>query len=437
MIKLSKYIIAVKNFESDSVIIYSTLTGSVIKLQFEEYVLLNQNKYNLLDDLLLKKLINFNILVREEIDETKDLLYRFKNFKPNSYEISIAPSANCQFNCDYCGQEHYNKNLEENNNMKIVKRFENQIKNEQFESSKVVWFGGEPLLNLKSILDLSENFIQICKKYDKSYSSTIVTNGLLLKKRNFDFLKSINVNLIQITIDGNEEAHDNRRIMKRMNGKTFHKIYTNVLEIVKDPEFKHNDTKISIRCNIDYRNSEDVWQLLEKLKFDKIHDKVYFYPAPIHSWANEAHLMSLEKEKYSKLEIEIYSKMIIDGFLLDEEFLPIPISNTCMATNPFYELIDANGNIFDCTEMIYVDEMQIYKTSDLDSMPNKDRFFLDWYDKISNKESKSNCLDCKLLPVCGGGCPKHWLDGINACPSYKENIKERILLEYHSQKNTI
>jgi hypothetical protein len=46
------------------------------------------------------------------------------------------------------------------------------------------------------------------------------------------------------------------------------------------------------------------------------------------------------------------------------------------------------------------------------------------------------CSSCRMLPVCGGACPKKWLEGFEPCPSAKRNIKERLLL-YYSQSRTL
>jgi uncharacterized protein len=33
-----------------------------------------------------------------------------------------------------------------------------------------------------------------------------------------------------------------------------------------------------------------------------------------------------------------------------------------------------------------------------------------------------------MLPVCGGSCPKQWLEELNPCPPTKLNIEDRLLL---------
>jgi uncharacterized protein len=39
-----------------------------------------------------------------------------------------------------------------------------------------------------------------------------------------------------------------------------------------------------------------------------------------------------------------------------------------------------------------------------------------------------------MLPVCGGACPKAWLEGHRPCPSAKWNIESRLLLSYAASR---
>jgi radical SAM protein with 4Fe4S-binding SPASM domain len=43
---------------------------------------------------------------------------------------------------------------------------------------------------------------------------------------------------------------------------------------------------------------------------------------------------------------------------------------------------------------------------------------------------KYPCHTCPMLPVCGGSCPKLWLEGQVPCPSAKLNIEQRMLLAW-------
>jgi uncharacterized protein len=48
----------------------------------------------------------------------------------------------------------------------------------------------------------------------------------------------------------------------------------------------------------------------------------------------------------------------------------------------------------------------------------------DWYDRV--EAGRAPCAKCPLLPVCGGACPKLWLEGHTPCPSLRFNWDERL-----------
>ncbi|WP_449399536.1 SPASM domain-containing protein [Chryseobacterium wanjuense] len=59
-------------------------------------------------------------------------------------------------------------------------------------------------------------------------------------------------------------------------------------------------------------------------------------------------------------------------------------------------------------------------------------FAATWESEI--KTGKSYCLTCNFFPVCGGACPKSWMEGNIPCPSFKYNMPERLRLYYDTIK---
>ncbi len=47
----------------------------------------------------------------------------------------------------------------------------------------------------------------------------------------------------------------------------------------------------------------------------------------------------------------------------------------------------------------------------------------DFNDKV--EAGQYDCSSCRMLPVCGGACPKEWLEGHKPCPSAKQNMPDR------------
>lgn len=436
-LKLSHYLITTAIDEV--VIVYSTRTSKTLILKSESLVVLETGNFEMLPPEILNELIAIEVLVPHDEDELVEIIKQNKDAIENDsllYQV-IQPSANCQLGCGYCGQVHTKNQLEKENHDFLVNRLDYKLSiNKKLKKLHIGWFGGEPLMGLQSIRDLSVKFQSLSMKHNVVYSAKMVTNGLALKKELFlELVTKYNISSFEVTLDGTAEFHDNRRFVKSAKGKSFDLIMNNLIDIFNIENYKELDVEISIRCNVDKTNYEGVTPLIELLRKNNLHDKISnFYVAPIHSWGNEAHLVSLEKEEFADKEIE----WLID--LYKNDFSPwiIPQRNkqVCMIVNTNSELIDANGDIFNCTEVSYVPAYKgseyelgnikdISKSQEFENMP-----LSNWNDLILNKDDRFPCPSCKMLPVCGGHCPKSWKEGMVACPTAKFNIEDKLALSY-------
>lgn len=77
----------------------------------------------------------------------------------------------------------------------------------------VTWYGGEPLLEVNRIENLTKAFKEICNKNNVKYQANIVTNGYLLDKKMILRLIDLDITSIQITLDGTKEYHDQTRYL--------------------------------------------------------------------------------------------------------------------------------------------------------------------------------------------------------------------------------
>ena len=111
-----------------------------------------------------------------------------------------------------------------------------------FKSLHVSWFGGEPLLGLKTIKNLSKKFISICFQNGLDYSASITTNGYLLNERIIhQLILDYRVNNFQITIDGDEESHNFQRVLRNGKGS-----YSKILENIKGLQ----NSNLNFYCNL-------------------------------------------------------------------------------------------------------------------------------------------------------------------------------------------
>lgn len=437
--KLSDYLVFSQPIISNKyVLVYSTISTTMILIQLDLYHILINNFFDKIDNASLNELLKNKILVSSSFNELDFIIQENKEAIKNEdllYQV-ISPSANCQLGCGYCGQVHTKKKLTDNLNKKIIERISNNLKIKKYKKLGISWFGAEPLMGLLNIKKLSAELMELAAKNNCGYSAKMITNGLSLKKDIFfDLVENYNVENFEITLDGTEEYHDARRHTK-LKDKTFALIFKNLKDIVNDPRFDQLNCAIRIRCNVDESNYKSAFDLIELLDKERILEKISFYTAPIHSWGNDAHLNSLSHQNYSKFQINEYLLLMKK----QHSFAILPGKKTnivCTSLHEHAEVFDADGNVYNCTEISQVDvykDIHAFKLGKLndESYVNTERSFSSWNDDILNGDVP--CTTCRILPICGGACPKLWKEGISPCPAIKYNIEDRLLLEFSKRK---
>ncbi|MFD2916043.1 radical SAM/SPASM domain-containing protein [Psychroserpens luteus] len=438
--KLSHYLVFSEPIINQNYrLVYSTVSTTLTLLKIELYDKLIAGSFFDMDSSFLKKLISLNVIVEENFNELNHIIQENKTAISNEdmlYQV-ISPSANCQLGCDYCGQVHTKDLLDESLNLKILKRISNNLNLKEYKELHIGWFGAEPLMGLKNIRKLSVELMNLASTKSCSYSAKMVTNGLSLKKQIFfDLVEKYKVNKFEITLDGTEEHHDIRRHTK-LKEKTFKLIFNNLKNIVNDERFDQSNCSITVRCNVDTSNFESTYALIDLLEKENILNKISFYTAPIHSWGNDAHLKSLTHEEYAKFQIDTFLELIEKKHPLSI----LPGAKTHIVCTSLYEhaeVFDAYGDVYNCTEISQVpayEKEDLYKVGKLNDEEyiNKNRPYSSWNDDILNGEIP--CTDCRILPICGGACPKLWKEGISPCPPIKYNIEDRLLIEFSKNKD--
>ena len=438
--KLSKYIVVSEPIISSQYrLIYSTISTSLMITKIEDYNHLINGDFNQLGFGSLERLKQMKIVVNQNFDELKSIIKDNKTAIANDKTLFqvISPSGNCQLGCDYCGQVHTKDLLSDDFSDKILKRVTNNISLREYKGLFIGWFGAEPLMGLKNLRALSTEFIKLAEANGINYGAQMITNGLSLKPQIFyDLAENYKIKKFEITLDGTEKHHDLRRHTK-LKKKTFALIFRNLKEIVNDERFKDTEAEIVIRCNVDQSNYLSTFDLIDLLERENILNNISFYTAPIHSWGNDAHLKSLSLDDYSKFQIEEFIALMDKG----QKFAIIPGKKThivCTSLKDNAEVFDAYGDVYNCTEISQVpayendDSFKVGKLYD-ESFSNTKRPYAEWNDEVLAKDFP--CGDCRILPICGGACPKLWKENISPCPAIKYNIEDRLLLEFYKNKD--
>lgn len=332
----------------------------------------------------------------------------------------IMPTSYCNMACSYCGQEHRKGAADEARIAAVIARVETAIAAPEVAAVEVGWFGGEPLLGMRVVERMSEAFLRVADAHGKRYTAKMTSNGSLLDARKLAVLHDrCRLGSLTVTIDGPEEIHDSRRLMKNGRG-TFRSTVAVLAAALRDGTIPR--MKIVIRVNIDQGNEEHVFDLISDLVLLGLGSRqTELQLSPVHSWGNDVSNVVLEARRYAVRE----GHWLRYAHTLGINIVAVPNATkqvTCIATTRQGELIDSTGNIFSCTEHPlvpgYADRGVLANVA---SIPASDQRpagqFDQWYDQI--EDGQWQCSSCPLLPVCGGRCPKLWSDGHIPCPSMK------------------
>lgn len=408
---------------------YATRTATVLCLRASTADSIADGRLGDLPADELTALVRAEALVPQGEDELAKVLGRVTatSARMSARQITIMPTAYCNMACAYCGQEHHKAPVDSGRLQQLRQRVENVMADPAVTAVRVSWFGGEPLLALRVIRELSERFVAAAAGNQVRYTASMATNGSLLTRRNLETLyDDCRLRSVDITIDGPAPVHDARRVKKNGTG-SFRQLTGVLAEAVR--ERRVPDLQVTIRTNVDIGNQDavpDLYYDLACLGFGAPQVRVSLMP--VHSWGNDVSAVELEAGRYAAREAEWLRLACRLG--LNVSFLPSAVkATTCLATSRSGELLDSAGRVYSCSEHPLVPQVAqsqvVARLEDLDgSHPRPAGRFDDWYSSV--EAGRFPCHACPMLPVCGGSCPKLWRDGYIPCPSFKHNWRERL-----------
>ncbi|MEX2170795.1 MAG: radical SAM protein [Pirellulales bacterium] len=433
-LKLSNYVVAVGPITDEfpwSKLVHSTRSGETLRVHLDVWDSIEAGN---VDDLSASELATFvdaEILVPADEDELSHIIQDNKAWMADSQSLYmvVQPTANCQLGCSYCGQRHTAQLMSSQDQDSFVYKVEEKLRAGQDHYRELIigWFGGEPLLGLNVIRSLTPRLKAVAQRYLCAYEAKLVTNGLSLSVPiATELVRTLGVTKLEITLDGPGSAHDSRRFLKNRQ-PTFDLIYNNLKKVASEDL----PVKLTVRCNVDSLNFESVDALIDLLIDDQLHTKVSLYMMPVYSWGNDAHKSSLTPDRFAELELGWIKRLLNAGF--SSWLLPRRRHRACIAVSPDSELVDAFGEYYKCTEVSYVPiygNPNIYRSQ---SVPSRElSVLLTFNDDV--QAGVYPCSTCRILPVCGGACPKRWDEGLPPCPSVKWSIENRIVEAFRRHK---
>ena len=426
MYKTSKFNILL--IKENKFCVLNTLTGNLAVVKDKktsDYLQKREIEEN--EDEVLSRLLNDGFIIREDDDEDAMAGIKYIDIVANKdLYLVLMPTLGCNFRCGYCyendpNSEHNFANIFMNENVQnqVIKFAKNKLK-EQY-GIFIEWYGGEPLLGLDIIENMSLNLIDICQKRGKPYYSTLTTNGYLLTEEVFRRCLKNHIYSFHITVDGFAEIHDKFRSLQ--NGEGTQAVILNNLRNIRD-KVKSQYFKIILRTNI---SKELIPKLDDWIKF--LHEefgadkRFQFFFRPIENRGGTA-VKSVENSIVDDMN-KAYDIMIQSKYKLDFGYIkPFMYDSICSAAKRNRFIIDPVGIVKKCGEYLNHPFSIVGKLNE-DGKMDLDKNSLARWIKIDSMTQKGKCSDCKSRVSCFNlNCPM------------RQNILENKCNEYCGVENT-
>lgn len=396
--------------EADKKIYYNLLTHEMIAVDFNELNSPEIRKYFIENWYLVSEEHNDKQLV----DECRAVLKLMDSGPKKIHVFHIFTTLDCNARCFYCFEKRMpESNMTMGTASRVVEYMQEQADGEPI---RIVWFGGEPLLNYQIIDFISDEL----REKGLVFESEMISNGLLFDSTFIEKAKKIwNMKRVQITLDGTSQVYRKVKAYVTDIEDPLERVMQNIKNSLKA------EIKVSIRLNIGLHNYSDMRDLVRFLCEEfKGEDNIYVYISPlieIHKYSNEkkVFMYDLLDELNSKLDpLFVKSKKLMFSRKIINDF--------CMATGREAVTILPNGKIGPCENIASGVLLGDVYTKEL-NVKAKEEFGRRFY-----REDK--CRPCPMYPNCYivNGCPIK--DNREGCDSVKvqrdiKKIKENMKIK--------
>lgn len=344
----------------------------------------------------------------DEPDEIKLYRSRYLDFidsrDKDEIQIFFVTNYSCNFACTYCYQDQYNNpHLELSND--IIDAFFSYVGKEFAGRKKYITvFGGEPLLGSPKQKELISYLLK--KSVESNLEVSFVTNGYSLEEYS-EILKTGKIREVQVTLDGTESVHNNRRFLKGGEG-TFSKIVRGIDSCIE------NKIDINLRMVADKENMSNLPDLAQ-FAIDKGWTKSPYFKTQIGRNYELHHCQSAPDILFDRVSLyesiyeltkkhpqiqEFYKPAYsVAKFLSENGELPDPLFDACPACKTEWAF-DYTGQIYSCTATVGKSDESL--GSFYPDVTRKSDLIDQWEKR--DVTSIPDCRECSVQLACGGGC---------------------------------
>ncbi|MEO0471851.1 MAG: SPASM domain-containing protein, partial [Bacteroidota bacterium] len=204
----------------------------------------------------------------------------------------------------------------------------------------------------------------------------------------------LNAKEFQITLDGNEEYHDQVRFVSKTRG-SYREIINNIILLAE------NQLHVTLRINYTQHNLHSIHDILDDLEHLGSDVKPYINISLHKVWQDTG-------ENLSTTIYTFMDRVKAEGFATTHGILGDSVRYSCYADKKNQATINYNGEVFKCTARDFVSENK-------EGVLNE-KGEIEWNEKYENRFASRlknpPCLECSILPICGGGCSQKAMESI-------------------------
>lgn len=435
MYKLNKFTHFI--IDGDNTILFNLQTEAFIVLNKElsEFVSAYKDNIGALENQhieLFQQMQEKEFVIPAEKDEVASMITKWKELDNDSSNFSmiINPTLGCNLRCWYCYEKHDNKNIMKATVINSIYRLiEKKVNLPKMKSLNISFFGGEPLLGFENVvLPILSFASEKCKRNRLELNSNFTTNGVLLTDTIVTSLEQVGLTspaTFQISLDGNKTYHDRSRIGVN-HEPTYDIIVSNIIEAAKRYH------TVFVRLNYTAENAETFVDVLDDFCNLPLETKKFIHFNFQQIWQDQSNDIH---ERIDNLK-ELFRN---EHFVVESD--KIYHRHCCYADKENNVVINSDGNIFKCTARDFLPHNKEGYLSEEGEIIFNETFER----RMAVKYSNTACLNCKVLPICNGGCSQSKLESIQHDKCYcKRNeqekddliikcLKERILQQSNSK----
>lgn len=409
--------------DNTGMVIYNAATDQLVALTPQLANIFNEGKaapekikaqHAELYDHLLQK----GIFVRDDADETETYIRKREEYERSSgeYTITINPTLACNMSCWYCYESHKNMPaMSADVKQSVLLLIDKLLADNKLKKLNLSFFGGEPLLYFdKVVVDIINHAKMQCKAFDAKLSIHFTTNAYLLTDNVLKHLEGLDVSF-QITIDGGKQVHDSVR--KTKGGEP---TYARIVEHIH--QTLSHGFPVGVRFNYTAKSIPSFVDVVKDFSHLPQEQKQLVNFTFQRVWQDNEGDASQVEQQVEHIERAFEQAGL---FVNNAKSYIVPY---CYADDVNTAVVNYNGDLFKCTARDFATKSKEGTLAADGTLRWNERL----RKRMSIRHGSDTCLQCRIYPICHGGCSQMKLeapDGISSCPKGYDNDKIQEIME--------